>query len=308
MDINELFLKDESEFLDFKENFPSSTVKLIHDILCLANSHTDSDRYLVFGVKDDKTVCGIEDDPNKKTNADIQDLLRQSNFNKIPIVDLRLIDDVKGHTVGVIRIENSSNKPFYLIKDKSYERDLIRAGVIYTRLGDTNTPLKETAHEDNIELMWRERFGLNLDAVSRIFALVEEKDKWIKNDSETYIYHKDFPGFVIIDRKTSNPDFQSSWTKRFPDITAWSYYVEVRCDNTILKTIFFVACDGGRYRVPMPMWNEESQEWYINKNTLAYKISELYDQHFPLPKVLPGFGVRLVNGPTGDWETSDSMH
>lgn len=306
MNINELLLEKESEFLDFKENFPSNTMKLIHDILCLANSHTNSDRYLIFGVKDDKTVCGIENDPNIKTNSNIQDLLRQSNFNKIPTVDLSLVGNVQGHTVAVIRIKNSSDKPYFLTKDKSYDRGIIRAGVVYTRLGDTNTPLKETAHENYIELMWRDRFGLDLDVASRIFILVNEKDKWVKNNSESYIYHKDFPEFTIKDGKISNSEFQLSWTKKFPDITAWSYCVEVRCHSTILTRLLFIACDGGRYKVPMPMWDENKQEWFINKNTLAYKISELYDQHFPLHKVLPGFGVRLIEGPTGDWETADS--
>lgn len=89
MTLAEILLEDESEFLDFKERFHDNNVKLLHDILCLVNAYSDGDRYLVFGVKDDKTVCGVDSDPNKKNTANFQDLLRQSKLNRIPTVVLR---------------------------------------------------------------------------------------------------------------------------------------------------------------------------------------------------------------------------
>jgi hypothetical protein len=56
----------------------------LHDILCLANSYSNSDRYLVFGVADDHSVTGVAADINRKTNANLQDFLRQANLNRIP--------------------------------------------------------------------------------------------------------------------------------------------------------------------------------------------------------------------------------
>ena len=141
MNIYQLLHCDESESLDFKECFHSDTVDFIHDILCLANSYTDNDRYLVFGIKDDKTLVGVEND-KKKNNAQIQDMLRQANFNRIPSVNLEYMD-IQGHKVAVLTIRNRPDKPFYLTKDKKVGKRTIRAGVIYTRLGDTTSHSKK---------------------------------------------------------------------------------------------------------------------------------------------------------------------
>lgn len=54
----QLLREPESEWLDFKEKFRENSVKLVHDILCLSNSYAETDRYLVFGVANDKTVEG----------------------------------------------------------------------------------------------------------------------------------------------------------------------------------------------------------------------------------------------------------
>jgi hypothetical protein len=88
MKLPELLQQDECEWLDFKKEFHDNNVKLLHDIICLANAIVDKDRYLVFGIANSKAIVGIENDVNRKTSADIQDLLKNSNFNKIPKVNL----------------------------------------------------------------------------------------------------------------------------------------------------------------------------------------------------------------------------
>lgn len=291
-----LLQQSESEWLDFKQAFHSSTVKLTHDILCLANAYANDDRYLVFGVCNDGTICGIEKDPNKKTNADIHDTLRQANFNRIPTVSLQFCKHSNGHTVGILTIKKRPDRPFFLVKDKAEGKERIRAGVIYTRLGDTNIPLDGCAPEDHIELMWRERFGFGLDPLSRLFKLLDEKEKWVQVKGETYLYHKEFPEFTVLDGEELNPQFKSDWTKNFPDPTAWSCYVEVRYLTTILKRVPFIACDGGRYRVPMPEPEKNGTGWFIKLDGLGYKISELYRQYFPLPGTLKRMGMRIVQG------------
>jgi hypothetical protein len=54
----------------------------------LSQCKADIDRYLLFGVDDNKAIVGIENAKKKKTSADIQDSLKKSNFNKIPKVNL----------------------------------------------------------------------------------------------------------------------------------------------------------------------------------------------------------------------------
>lgn len=289
---NSLLLEHESEWLDFKAQFHSETLTLIHDILCLANSYTDNNKYLVFGIEDNKTVRGVESDPNRKRNAEIQDLLRQSNFNRIPTVTLRSYSGVQGHAVDVLEIRNRPDKPFFLIKDKQGAGKVIRAGVVYTRVGDTNIPLKETAPEDHIELMWRERFGLGLDPLSRLLKLLDDDSSWVTVHGDSYIYHKMFPEFTICDGEQVCDNFVEPWTQNFPNPKASSYYVECRYLTTILKKALFVTCDGGRYSVPAP--SLENGTWIIDTSSLEWKIAKIYQQYLPLPTALPSKGVILV--------------
>jgi hypothetical protein len=158
-DIQNLISQNESEALDFKREFHKNNAELLHDILCLSNSFYEGNRFLLFGVANDKTIYGIENDPNKKTNANIQDFLRQVHLNKLPQVELTL-HQVGGHELGLLKIFNAPSKPYFLRKDFQDGKFLVRAGVIYTRLGDTNIPRHDTAPEDHIEIMWKERFGL----------------------------------------------------------------------------------------------------------------------------------------------------
>ena len=157
--LNDLLIEKESESLDFKREFHENNAKLLHDILCLSNAFYRGERFIIFGIGDDKAIHGVETDPNKKTNADVHDFLRQVNLNKIPLVELTY-HQLDGHEIGVLRITDTPQKPYYLKKDYQAGKNTIRAGVVYSRLSDTNIPQQETAPEDHIEIMWKERFGL----------------------------------------------------------------------------------------------------------------------------------------------------
>lgn len=110
LDIQSLMSRGESESLDFKREFHENNAAMLHDILCLSNSYCEGDRFIVFGVADDRTVYGVENDPNKKTNADLHDFLRQAHLNKIPQVELT-VHQVEGHEIRVLQIINAPKKP-----------------------------------------------------------------------------------------------------------------------------------------------------------------------------------------------------
>jgi hypothetical protein len=291
MNITKLIKEKESEYLDFKQQYHDSNVDLIHDILCLSNSYHEGDRYLVFGIDDSKKIIGVENDPKRKTSANIQDLLRQSNFNRIPTIRLENVK-IENHEIDILTITNRPDKPFFLLKDKSDRGKTIRNGVIYTRLGDTNTPLKETSPEANIELMWRERFGFDLAPLELAKRLLEEKENWIKVKEDQYLYHKYRPEFVIRDGKTVNANFKEPWTETFPDRSAQSFEVCVYYQTTILIKVIFVHCDGYNYRIPLP--EIKGNKFFIKTNSLEWKIAEIYSQDYPLTDILPNLGINLV--------------
>lgn len=191
-----LLLREESETLDFKREFHDSNMKLLHDILCLTNSYSGESRYLVFGVSDSKSLLGITGDVNRKNNANIQDLLRSSQFNRFPdIIMHTLIHD--GMEFDILEIKNRPDKPFFVLRDKTDKGKTLRAGVVYTRLGDTNTPLGESAPEERVELMWRERFGIGAPPLERIARLLNDPEQW-ERPSEKEINHVCFPSSLFV--------------------------------------------------------------------------------------------------------------
>jgi hypothetical protein len=271
---------------------------LLHDILCLANAWTESDRYLVFGIANDGTVVGVEADPNRRTGASVQDLLRASRLNRLPTVGMDVFT-FRGHEVDVLTIKNRPDKPFFATVDRDFQGKTIRAGVVYTRIGDTNVPLRESATEASIELTWRERFGLGLSPLRRMFRLLPERDKWQKVDGEAYLYHEEFPEFTVIEGKTLVQPFHEEWIKHFPDKSARSYDVEFRYRATVLRKLVFVSCDGGRYSLPLPQIGTGGS-FEINQNSLAWRVMQLYRQYFPAPDALRRAGVSVVDGPEED--------
>ena len=199
---------------------------------------------------------------------------------------------IENHEIDILTITNRPDKPFFLLKDKSDRGKTIRNGVIYTRLGDTNTPLKETSPEANIELMWRERFGFDLAPLELAKRLLEEKENWIKVKEDQYLYHKYRPEFVIRDGKTVNANFKEPWTETFPDRSAQSFEVCVYYQTTILIKVIFVHCDGYNYRIPLP--EIKGNKFFIKTNSLEWKIAEIYSQDYPLTDILPNLGINLV--------------
>lgn len=281
--LNELITQEESKFLDFKAEYHSENLKLLHDILCLANAFHDGDRFLVFGVRNkSKEIVGVENDPNRKTSADIQDLLFHSRFNRIPTVKLEIIKEY-GHEVDLLVICNRPDKPFFLLHDKVEGKNTIRSGVVYTRLVDRNISLKETSPEDHIEMMWRERFGFGLSPLKLMNRLIENPADWEKiHGNDGYLYHRERPEFVIKDGDTLVSAFSEKWTQSFPDATASSFEVCLYYHLTLLSKVTFVSCDGGRYKIPLP--KKECNDFYIDRNSIEWKIAQIYWQNYPLDK------------------------
>src|SRR5689334_23229112 len=113
MDLAELLAQPESEWLDFKQQYHDNNASLLHDILCLSNSYAESDRFLVFGVADDRQTPGIATDANRRTNAKLQDFLRAVALNRIPTCTLRSYEH-NGAVIDVLAIRNRPDKPFFV--------------------------------------------------------------------------------------------------------------------------------------------------------------------------------------------------
>lgn len=151
--------KFEDDYWDFKQVWHEDNERLLHDILCFANTVHDKDCYIIIGVSDNGEIVGVSE-KNRMNQADILDLLSNTDFagDNIPKINLNTIE-VEGKYIDVLTICNSYNVPYYL-NSKSIKYSKIRDGYIYTRVGDRNTPINQNANIQQIEMLWKKRLGL----------------------------------------------------------------------------------------------------------------------------------------------------
>ncbi len=221
-----LIREDESEYLDFKEFFTSNNAELVHDILCLCNSDCPSDRYLIFGVSNDKKIRGVS--RSSKCQADIVDCLRSSKINLMPDVLFYQVE-LNSVLLEVLQIKNSPNKPYFLLNDKREGNITVRAGVVYTRDKDTNTPINSTASQDQIKNMWLERFGLDKTPTQRINDYLKEISNW-KKIKEGEAFYQFFPEFKIVwSSDEMNPNFHEYWINK---------QYACNCTQTLVKAYY----------------------------------------------------------------------
>lgn len=290
-DLYYLLLQKESEWLDFKREYSNNNIDLVHDVICLANAETPKNRLLVFGIADDLAVVGVEHDAKRKKQSDILNLLRDTPFNSLPKIILHTVP-YEGHEIDILEIENRPEKPYFLKKDKSFQGKTIRAGVVYTRYGDTNTPLQECADELHLERMFRERFGLDKSPLQRVKISLRDVTHWKwgeDENNESYFHDEWNPEFTLCRRHTSLDDFKEGWSLSFPDSKAYKYELLLKYHTTLLKRMYVVSCDGGRYLTVLPSYwlyeDREKQRYYMSyffvRDSLEYLVNRMILEVYP---------------------------
>lgn len=246
-------LQKEGDYWDFKQKHHVNPVDLVHDIICLANTTCHKgERYLIIGIDDNFQTVGVdESDPNRKNQANILDVLSNVNFagGLYPDVKLEIIL-FENKTLDVIIISDKPEKPFYLQKEYSKNNKKINAGTIYSRVRDRNTAKNGVAQTSDIEMMWKERFGLSQNPLERFDNYIVDYDFW-NRDNETKHYYKLFPEFTL-NYTEDMKDFRGiSWARCCPDASG-AHLLEVygSYHTTELWRETLILMDGGRRYVP----------------------------------------------------------
>lgn len=111
----------EGEYLDFKEDdyHKDNKEELIKDIVALANSHSDRNKYIIIGVIEENNVCKEIKGIDKNTirdEADFQQIVNTYIYENL-IVNYKVIP-IEEKDVLVIQIPaiNNVNRPFMLKK------------------------------------------------------------------------------------------------------------------------------------------------------------------------------------------------
>jgi len=275
--------KYEGDYWDFKQEWHKDNERLLHDILCFANTLHNKDCYIIVGVTDNGDIVGV-DKENRMKQANIIDLLSNTVFagDNTPVVKVNTVI-INGMEIDVLTIFNSFNIPYYL-KRKSKKYKNIKEGYVYTRNGDRNTPISQNSTIQQIELLWKKRLGLTQPPLFQIVNRLENKLEWVNSDN-TY-YNMFNPDFKLVeeyddDRKTGEFYVYSQSNSKF-----MYKDLKIMYNQTILKEFQLVILDSGKYKTPIPNWGFVGHdEWGINhkytykyylKDSTAYKLQQFY--------------------------------
>lgn len=281
-------LETEGDYWDFKEMWHNNKASLLHDIICMANNQVGRDAYIIFGVSDSKSQDGVKvkgvQQAGRKDQQHLIDFLRDKKFAggvrpPVYLQTLEILDEAGVYKqVDVAIIQNSSKTPFFLVENFRDRDKEIRAGYIYTRIGDTNTAIDSIADLDKIEYLWRKRFGLDLSAVEKLLRLLDSPDDWIGDlNWGNFKYHMYFPEFQIHITQIEDQAqfFDNSIMKNIADHQADKKYsvsnVVITYHSTVLYQEHVLYLDGGRHLIPFPQTNTVYKNYALGRDpSLTY--------------------------------------
>ena len=275
--------KREGEYWDFKLEHHKNNADLIHDIICMANTPSNRDCYIIFGIED-KTfeVKGVETDSNRKTQQNIIDFLKSMHFagGIRPIIELRELS-IDNHSIDVLIIKNTYNVPYYLEMDYSKKGTRVLAYRIYTRIGDTNTPTNGNADINYVDQLYRKKFRLDASPLEQLKEKLQNKLNWKRNDTGFYnIFNPEFRILIENDPQREGPEFYSymmmnprtsydNLSLKYHETTLANFVVTT-LDSGIFSTI---TPDVGAIRIDC--FSDENYYFaYYTTDSLKWKICE----------------------------------
>ncbi|GEM_PF-1042024 len=166
----------EGELLDYKaiQYSPDKTIDFIKDIIAMANSASEQDKYIIIGVKDkpeQKEFLGIVPE-EFRDSAEYAVIL--SNYVEPEINFDYFKYELEGKVYGVFKIFNNDDRP-YMVKKEKIERKAkgesqLRMGDAWVRKGSHNVRLQRS----HLDTIYEGKEKLELGFVKHLlFARVE---------------------------------------------------------------------------------------------------------------------------------------
>lgn len=281
----------EGEYWDFKQQWHSNNADLLHDIICMANSPADSDRYIIIGVEDGSyNILGVSDE-NRKNQQNVIELLRQKPSwagGYIPEVYVQTIS-IADKEIDVVIIKKSDNTPFYLLKDYKNEGQPIFKGAIYIRKGDTNTPKTETADLYDTELLWKRRFGLLYNPSQRAKFYLKDLDNWECADGETdkldtgqsFFFYRPDPDYTVYFVHDKETDDGLTYARAVNDnaVGTQSYYLFAFC-NVSYHTDYYCRSKVVLYYKDVPLFSSILESVDERRTSVVPPELSVVDQHY----------------------------
>lgn len=273
--------------------------------MCLANIIYDGDRFIIIGVSDDYEIIGLSENDVRYTQADIFNFLRTKSFayHKIPSVKLDSIL-INGKELDVLTIRNEDHKPYFLTRDETKQGTTIRAGTVYSRMGDSNTPKNGSANPYEVEAMWRQRFGLDKKASERFINVLVDFKNW-KYDGVCKAFYDIDPDYTIEIGGDESYGGKFWWEEGLfekPD----RFYYHLKYKGVELHKVLVVRFRSENLQIPFPnieyitypeknngcetevycdlfYYLENTIEYSLFKHIRALEVSEVTSKSFSTP-------------------------
>ena len=226
----------------------------------------------------DFSLHPITKSQNRQSQANVAQLFRdnaskffQSRFPEFHMTELM----IRGVPLDVLVIQDTAYKPYHLVE--RYKK--LHPGRIYTRVCDTNIPVAQTAPPDEIERMWRERFGLHLSPLERAKLYFLSPEDWsplVGSGLTGDFFHTSFPEFTI--RAVDAPSVvacNEEWTQgeiRKDNNTV--FYFDIQYHQTRIARVRCVVFDDRKKSMVAPCWEprRRGRLYYYDSDSIGYAV------------------------------------
>lgn len=248
---------NETDHWDFKAEWHKNNGELLCDIINFTNTIHHDDCYLVLGISDeDGTVIGVEDDKNRKNRQNLQDFLRTIPFasNSYPLTDVNTLH-IQKHEIDVITIFDTDKVPYYLQHTFQKKGSKVPAGLIYSRINDSNTPMDESTSGNQMELLWRKRLHLDQTIQERFRFELSQPKNWssiIDGEKRTFILN-DNPDYVveIVRDDMEREQYEALSYSQMNSKIGWDS-IDLRYRGVLIHSDLVNYLDGARLTVCSP--------------------------------------------------------
>lgn len=276
----------EGSYWDFKQSWHSNNADLLKDIICMANNTTIDmkDGYIVFGIED-KTynIIGISKDNNRKNQENIIGFLSSQMWSgeEIPEISVETVE-IDGKEIDVLTIYNRPVTPYYLLKDylktsgDGKNKTILRAGVIYSRIGDRNTSSAECATKKNVEFLWKKRFGLVGSDELKVVKRLKNMNAWYTTDEFDTLYNREFSDIMIFRDCNYNFEVQIgegraetiTWVMDFPYLFNYIFNWNVGFEEIGRRAKWDIFLEGRKLDITLfGVQSTRQSYFYIEPNT-----------------------------------------
>ena len=269
----------EGSYWDFKQQWyaENKSSDMLHDIICMANNLENRDAYIIIGVCDDYTICGVKNDLNRKTTQNLTNFLRDKKFagGFRPNIEVRHIA-IKENELDIIRIEKSEFVPHYL--EERYKE--VSPYHIYTRVQDSNTPRNKSADLIHVEMLWKRHFHLLDSPLQKMKYFLHQKENWIYSESTeagTKKYFKYAPEYTIKIQNTDGDAIETYMLTQIDKRSSW-HKIFLCYHQTILLISNGVLLDGGKFMTVEPALgglnykSERIYYYYFLKDSIKFAL------------------------------------